>query len=113
VEGSNLDLSSARDYHREYRVCESHSKSPKVILSALERRFCQQCSRIQLLHLQSLLLKVLVPFLAPSCISWITDYGAQKDSSSPPTLDSDYRRGSLTPGVLKESGPSFCTLVVL
>ncbi|OMO52738.1 trihelix transcription factor GT-2-like protein [Corchorus capsularis] len=31
---------------------------------------------------------------APSCISWITDYGAQKDSSSPPTLDSDYSKES-------------------
>ncbi|GAB4828615.1 hypothetical protein Ancab_018279 [Ancistrocladus abbreviatus] len=45
VEGCNLDLSSAKDYHRKNRVCESHSKSPKVIVAGLERRFCQQCSR--------------------------------------------------------------------
>ncbi|KAK6252772.1 hypothetical protein QUC31_014492 [Theobroma cacao] len=45
VEGCNLDLSSAKDYHRKHRVCESHSKSPKVIVGGLERRFCQQCSR--------------------------------------------------------------------
>ena len=45
VEGCNLDLSSAKDYHRKHRVCESHSKSPKVIVAGLERRFCQQCSR--------------------------------------------------------------------
>ncbi|OMO60522.1 Transcription factor, SBP-box [Corchorus capsularis] len=45
VEGCNLDLSSAKDYHRKHRVCESHSKSPKVIVSGVERRFCQQCSR--------------------------------------------------------------------
>ncbi|KAG6653900.1 hypothetical protein CIPAW_05G108800 [Carya illinoinensis] len=45
VEGCNLDLSSAKDYHRKHRVCESHSKSPKVIVGSLERRFCQQCSR--------------------------------------------------------------------
>ncbi|KAL3751912.1 hypothetical protein ACJRO7_012699 [Eucalyptus globulus] len=45
VEGCNLDLSSAKDYHRKHRVCESHSKCPKVIVSGIERRFCQQCSR--------------------------------------------------------------------
>lgn len=45
VEGCNLDLSSAKDYHRKHRVCESHSKSPKVTVGGLERRFCQQCSR--------------------------------------------------------------------
>ncbi|XVF85283.1 hypothetical protein PTKIN_Ptkin17bG0105000 [Pterospermum kingtungense] len=45
VEGCNLDLSSAKDYHRKHRVCGSHSKSPKVIVGGLERRFCQQCSR--------------------------------------------------------------------
>ncbi|KAG7975411.1 hypothetical protein I3843_06G097300 [Carya illinoinensis] len=45
VEGCNLDLSLAKDYHRKHRVCESHSKSPKVIVGGLELRFCQQCSR--------------------------------------------------------------------
>ncbi|XAR48185.1 hypothetical protein NMG60_11030921 [Bertholletia excelsa] len=45
VEGCNLDLSSAKEYHRKHRVCESHSKCPKVIVGGLERRFCQQCSR--------------------------------------------------------------------
>ncbi|XP_031264370.1 squamosa promoter-binding-like protein 2 isoform X1 [Pistacia vera] len=45
VEGCNLDLKSAKDYHRRHRICESHSKSPKVIIAGLERRFCQQCSR--------------------------------------------------------------------
>lgn len=45
VEGCNLDLSSAKDYHRKHRICESHSKSPKVIVGGMERRFCQQCSR--------------------------------------------------------------------
>ncbi|KAI7752755.1 hypothetical protein M8C21_026837 [Ambrosia artemisiifolia] len=47
VEGCNLDLSSAKEYHRKHKVCESHSKSPKVIVAGLERRFCQQCSRFQ------------------------------------------------------------------
>ncbi|EXB93948.1 Squamosa promoter-binding-like protein 12 [Morus notabilis] len=45
VEGCNLDLSSAKDYHRKHRICESHSKSPRVIVGGVERRFCQQCSR--------------------------------------------------------------------
>lgn len=45
VEGCNVDLTGAKDYHRKHRVCESHSKCPKVIVSGLERRFCQQCSR--------------------------------------------------------------------
>ena len=45
VEVCNLDLSSAKDYHRKHRVCESHSKCQKVIVAGLERRFCQQCSR--------------------------------------------------------------------
>ena len=46
VEGCNLDLSSAKEYHRKHRVCESHSKCPKVTVGGLERRFCQQCSRL-------------------------------------------------------------------
>lgn len=45
VEGCNLDLTLAKDYHRRHRICESHSKSPKVIVAGMERRFCQQCSR--------------------------------------------------------------------
>nr|AGP03034.1 SQUAMOSA promoter binding protein-like protein 11 [Arabis alpina] len=45
IDGCELDLSSAKDYHRKHRVCESHSKCPKVIVGGLERRFCQQCSR--------------------------------------------------------------------
>ena len=49
VEGCGLDLSSAKDYHRKHRVCEAHSKSPKVVITGLERRFCQQCSRFHAL----------------------------------------------------------------
>ncbi|ONK68051.1 uncharacterized protein A4U43_C05F6790 [Asparagus officinalis] len=45
VEGCNIDLTGAKDYHRKHRVCESHSKCPKVIIAGQERRFCQQCSR--------------------------------------------------------------------
>ncbi|XP_024627422.1 squamosa promoter-binding-like protein 2 [Medicago truncatula] len=45
VEGCGLNLSSAKDYHCKRRVCESHAKSPMVVIDGLERRFCQQCSR--------------------------------------------------------------------
>ncbi|CAF2160584.1 BnaA07g08840D [Brassica napus] len=45
IDGCELDLSSAKDYHRKHRVCENHSKCPKVTVSGIERRFCQQCSR--------------------------------------------------------------------
>ncbi|CAL1355019.1 unnamed protein product [Linum trigynum] len=45
VEGCNLDLSAAKDYHKKHRVCEGHSKFPKVVVAGVERRFCQQCSR--------------------------------------------------------------------
>ncbi|XP_010494302.1 PREDICTED: squamosa promoter-binding-like protein 2 [Camelina sativa] len=49
VEGCNIDLSSAKDYHRKHRICENHSKFPKVVVSGVERRFCQQCSRFHCL----------------------------------------------------------------
>nr|XP_043627042.1 squamosa promoter-binding-like protein 11 [Erigeron canadensis] len=45
VEGCDLDLSSSKEYHRKHRVCENHAKFPRVVVSGLERRFCQQCSR--------------------------------------------------------------------
>ncbi|KAJ0257888.1 SBP domain-containing protein [Hirschfeldia incana] len=46
VDGCELDLSSGKDYHRKHRVCETHSKCPKVTVGGFERRFCQQCSRL-------------------------------------------------------------------
>ncbi|KAL9677761.1 hypothetical protein QQ045_015597 [Rhodiola kirilowii] len=45
VEGCHFDLSGAKEYHRKHKICDSHSKCPKVIVAGLERRFCQQCSR--------------------------------------------------------------------
>ncbi|XP_074310030.1 squamosa promoter-binding-like protein 2 [Silene latifolia] len=45
VEGCNAELSSAKEYHRKHKVCESHSKSSRVVINGHERRFCQQCSR--------------------------------------------------------------------
>ncbi|KAK4762634.1 hypothetical protein SAY86_008402 [Trapa natans] len=45
VDGCNSDLSKCRDYHRRHKVCELHSKTPKVTIRGQEQRFCQQCSR--------------------------------------------------------------------
>ncbi|XP_050207156.1 squamosa promoter-binding-like protein 16 isoform X2 [Mercurialis annua] len=45
VDGCTSDLSKCRDYHRRHKVCELHSKTPKVFIKGQELRFCQQCSR--------------------------------------------------------------------
>lgn len=45
VEGCNVALINAKDYHRRHKVCEMHSKAPKVVVLGVEQRFCQQCSR--------------------------------------------------------------------
>lgn len=45
VDDCSSDLSKCRDYHRRHKVCELHSKTPKVTICGLEQRFCQQCSR--------------------------------------------------------------------
>ncbi|WCJ22948.1 Squamosa promoter-binding-like protein 7 [Euphorbia peplus] len=45
VEGCYVGLGNAKDYHRRHKVCEMHSKAPKVVVLGLEQRFCQQCSR--------------------------------------------------------------------
>lgn len=46
VYGCHKDLSSLKDYHKRHKVCEIHSKTPKVIVNGVEQRFCQQCSRL-------------------------------------------------------------------
>ncbi|KAJ4827644.1 hypothetical protein Tsubulata_008264 [Turnera subulata] len=48
VEGCHVALVNAKDYHRRHKVCEMHSKAPRVIVLGLEQRFCQQCSRFHL-----------------------------------------------------------------
>jgi hypothetical protein len=45
VEGCGLELTGAKEYHRKHRVCEAHTKCPRVVVAGQERRFCQQCSR--------------------------------------------------------------------
>ncbi|WVZ77703.1 hypothetical protein U9M48_025541 [Paspalum notatum var. saurae] len=49
VEGCGLDLGTAKEYHRKHRVCEAHTKCPRVVVAGHERRFCQQCSRFHAL----------------------------------------------------------------
>ncbi|XP_062183309.1 putative squamosa promoter-binding-like protein 19 isoform X1 [Phragmites australis] len=49
VDGCRSDLSRCREYHRRHKVCEAHSKTPVVVVSGQEQRFCQQCSRFHML----------------------------------------------------------------
>nr|WMI30936.1 squamosa promter-binding-like protein 35 [Diospyros sp. 'deyangshi'] len=45
VDECSSDLSQCREYHRRHKVCELHSKTPRVTIGGREQRFCQQCSR--------------------------------------------------------------------
>ncbi|TMW90167.1 hypothetical protein EJD97_016122 [Solanum chilense] len=49
VDQCTADMADAKPYHRRHKVCEFHSKSPIVLISGLQKRFCQQCSRFHLL----------------------------------------------------------------
>ncbi|VAI44716.1 unnamed protein product [Triticum turgidum subsp. durum] len=49
VEGCGVELRDAKEYHRKHRVCEAHTKFPRVVVAGQERRFCQQCSRFHAL----------------------------------------------------------------
>ncbi|XP_021718368.1 squamosa promoter-binding-like protein 6 isoform X2 [Chenopodium quinoa] len=49
VLGCNKDLSSFKSYYKRHKVCDVHTKTPKVIVDGIEKRFCQQCSRFHLL----------------------------------------------------------------
>ncbi|KAM3251560.1 squamosa promoter-binding protein 1 isoform X1 [Capsicum annuum] len=49
VEQCTADMANAKPYHRRHKVCEFHSKSSIVLISGLQQRFCQQCSRFHLL----------------------------------------------------------------
>ena len=44
VEGCNVVLANAKEYHKRHKVYEMHSKSPKVIVPGTEQCLCQQCS---------------------------------------------------------------------
>jgi hypothetical protein len=45
VDDCRADLTSAKDYHRRHKVCETHSKTTKAVVASQMQRFCQQCSR--------------------------------------------------------------------
>ncbi|KAL6844743.1 hypothetical protein ACP4OV_025402 [Aristida adscensionis] len=45
VEGCGVDLSGVKPYYCRHKVCNMHSKAPRVVVAGLEQRFCQQCSR--------------------------------------------------------------------
>jgi len=62
VEGCQVALVNAKDYHRRHKVCEMHSKAPKVVVLGLEQRFCQQCSRSPPLSF-SLIIIIFLSFL--------------------------------------------------
>lgn len=55
VYGCHKDLSDSKDYHKRHRVCDAHSKTSVVIVSGIEQRFCQQCSRSPLNYVSVLL----------------------------------------------------------
>ncbi|KAK1394326.1 hypothetical protein POM88_013382 [Heracleum sosnowskyi] len=40
------NMSIAKAYHRMHKVCEFHAKAPVVLISGVQQRFCQQCSRL-------------------------------------------------------------------
>ncbi|GJU09374.1 squamosa promoter-binding-like protein 7, partial [Tanacetum coccineum] len=44
VDGCHVALSNVKEYYRRHKVCEIHSKAPKVVVFGLQQRFCQQCS---------------------------------------------------------------------
>ncbi|XP_009602314.1 squamosa promoter-binding protein 1 isoform X2 [Nicotiana tabacum] len=45
IEQCTADMADAKPYHRRHKVCEFHSKAPVVLISGIQQRFCQQCSR--------------------------------------------------------------------
>ncbi|KAE9607971.1 hypothetical protein Lal_00003460 [Lupinus albus] len=80
VEGCGLDLSYAKAYHRNHRVCENHSKSPKELIFGSECRFCQQCSRFHgLLEFDD---------KKRSCRRRLSDHNARRRKPHPHTLSS-------------------------
>ncbi|WOL06243.1 squamosa promoter-binding-like protein 7 [Canna indica] len=49
VDGCNKLLVEEKEYHKRHKVCELHSKAPKVVVLGVEQRFCQQCSRFHVI----------------------------------------------------------------
>lgn len=76
ADNCNADLSEAKHYYRRHKVCEVHSKAPAVQVAGLQKRFCQQCSRLETLVLQSLPIQafffVLVLEFLLCCLQWLS-----------------------------------------
>lgn len=58
VEGCHVALVNAKEYHRRHKVCEIHSKAPKVVVMGMEQRFCQQCSRLSFYQISLFIIKL-------------------------------------------------------
>lgn len=78
VEGCKVDLSDAKGYYARHKVCVMHSKSAKVVVSGIEQRFCQQCSRSVCLALLNyfevmfllFICLILYMYSAPTCFQF-------------------------------------------
>ncbi|PNW88053.1 hypothetical protein CHLRE_01g012200v5 [Chlamydomonas reinhardtii] len=49
VDDCNVDLSSLKEYHQRFRICDFHLKAEVVLREGIPQRFCQQCGRFHLL----------------------------------------------------------------
>ncbi|CAA0833163.1 Squamosa promoter-binding-like protein 11 [Striga hermonthica] len=104
VQGCNTDLSNAKEYHKKHKICDSHSKCPKVIVGGLERRFCQQCSRFHSLSE--------FDDKKRSCRKRLYDHNARRRKPqqqtiqfNSPRLSSSFNGGTQTMGFLLNNPP--------
>ncbi|GIL59960.1 hypothetical protein Vafri_14603 [Volvox africanus] len=49
VPSCNVDLSSLKEYHQRFRICDFHLKAEHVVRDGVLQRFCQQCGRFHTL----------------------------------------------------------------
>lgn len=72
VDNCNADLSGGKQYHKRHKVCENHSKAHSVLISEMQQRFCQQCSRFTNPNLFQIIMKInhsLLFFLFMLCLN--------------------------------------------
>ena len=69
VDGCNVALSNVKEYYRRHKVCEIHSKAPKVVVLGLQQRFCQQCSRFSILF-QIIIIIILIIIFFNKYFDW-------------------------------------------
>ncbi|KAL1547895.1 squamosa promoter-binding-like protein 12 [Salvia divinorum] len=97
VEGCALDLKLAKDYHRRHRICETHSKSPKVVVAGMERRFCQQCSRFHDLSE--------FDDKKRSCRRRLSDHNARRRRVQPESVQLSASSGVVSPALYTDQRP--------